>query len=97
MTFCFIKGLRMTDMMLSGMLNFFAREQPLIKQGAFTQVSYQVPVTGQVTVQQPYEFQYNGFPVSYTLAVQSPSTPVIVRTPFFVAQNPVQQNQHTTR
>ena len=66
---------------------------PVIKQGAYIQNPITQPGSGQVVVQQPFEFQYNGFPVSYTLAVQSPSTPVIVRTPFFVAQNPVQQNQ----
>lgn len=68
-----------------------ATRTPVIKQGAITQVSFTQPGTGQVIVQQPYEFQYNGFPVSYTLEVRSPSTPTIVRTPSFVAQNPVQQ------
>lgn len=64
---------------------------PVIKQGAYVQQPYTQPGAGQVSVQQPYEFQYNGFPVSYTLAVQSPSTPVIARLPIFVTQNPVQQ------
>lgn len=64
---------------------------PVIKQGAYIQNPVTQPGAGQVLVQQPYEFQYNGFPVSYTLEVRSPSTPTIVRQPLFVSQNPVQQ------
>ena len=67
-----------------------ATRTPVIKQGAITQVAYTQPGTGQVLVQQPIVFQYNGFPVSYTLPARSSSAPTIVRTPGFVAQNPVQ-------
>ena len=46
-------------------------------------------------MQQPYEFQYNGS-VSYTMEVQSSSTPTVIRQPLFVTENPVQQSPSTT-
>lgn len=62
---------------------------PVIKQGAILQNPITQPGSGQVEVQQPIAFQYNGYPISYTLPVRNSATPTVIRQPLFVAQNPV--------
>jgi hypothetical protein len=66
-------------------------QQPSIAQGAFTQVSYQVPVVGQVTYRIPITYQFYGTPTTFQLAAQQPGAPYPAQAQVFVSQNPVRQ------
>jgi len=66
-------------------------QTPVIKQGAFTQVSYQVQVSGQVPYSVPITYQYYGQPVSFQYIAQQPGSPYPAQAQVFVSQNPIRQ------